>query len=278
MTFKNDTKRDFLHFLKKFHLLDIIEWNDRAIEEALRQVVWDIAHEHINYAEIKFSTNKFVKQMKCTHRDIIELAYYIIKEESEKWDINIALVLSLKYEADRGEQLAAAKVINDDVIAGFLDGIDLVGNEAFFDVEFYAPIFSDWRKAGKGLIAHVGESQPAANVWKAVERLNVDRIAHGLAAVTDNNLMSLTKERNIAFDVALTSNVFTGVVPNYMIHPVKKMIENGCIVTIGTDDPVVLGTTLDAEYEILRDTFGYSDKIIMDIMHNSVKYAFKDLM
>lgn len=276
MTFKRDTKRDFLHFLTKFRLLDEIKWNESAIELALKQVVWDIAREQIDYAELKFSTNKFIKQMKCSQRDIIQLAYYIIKEEAEKWGVRIALVLSLKYESNRDEQLSAAKIIDDSSIVDYIAGIDLVGDEAYFDVDFYAPIFRDWKKAGKGLIAHVGESQTGENVRKAIEHLNIDRIAHGLRA--DDDTIKLSKERNVAFDVAMTSNVYTGVTPNYMSHPIKQMIERGCIVTIGTDDPVVLDTTLDREYEILQETFGYSDEQLIEIMHNSVKHALVDLV
>lgn len=274
MTFKNDNRRDFLHFLNKFKILDEIKWDEKAIELALKQVIWDISREQIDYAEIKFSTNKFTKQMGCSPREIIKLAHQIVKEESSKWGVMVPLILSLKYESDRNEQLQAARLIEDNDVAMMIDGIDLVGDEAFLDPDFYAPIFADWRKAGKGLIAHVGESQSVMNIWKAVERLNVNRIAHGLRVVDDINLISLTKERQIAFDIALTSNVFTGVVPGYVDHPVKKMIESGCIVTIGTDDPAIIGTTLDREYEILRDITGVSDEVVIDIMHNSVKHAF----
>jgi adenosine deaminase len=104
--------------------------------------------------------------------------------------------------------------------------------------------------------------------------LGVQRIAHGIKAAEFPDILKLANDNNICFDIALTSNYFTGVIDDLATHPVKKMLEQGCNITIGTDDPVVLDTTLDKEYSILMNTVGVPESKILDIMENSVKYAF----
>jgi adenosine deaminase len=267
-------KRDFQTFLKKFDVLDVIVWNEKAIEKAIEQVCFEIAKEKIEYVEIKLSIDKYVKHTNWTEKEVINFAHSCFGRYADKWDILVGLVLSLKYESNRDRQKHVSKIIADPSVVDLLHGIDLVGDEQYFDASFYAPIFKEWKQAGKGLQAHVGESQGAENVRAAIEQLGVQRIAHGIKAAEFPDILKLANDNNICFDIALTSNYFTGVIDDLATHPVKKMLEQGCNITIGTDDPVVLDTTLDKEYSILMNTVGVPESKILDIMENSVKYAF----
>lgn len=273
MTFANGDPYTFDKFLEKFHILEQVNWDERALGYVLGQVCWDMAKECLDYVELKFSVDKYKF---ATPAEIIRFIYDRVEAGTSKWGIRVALVLSLKYEADRELQRRVAKVISDPKVVDLLGGIDIVGNEAFFERDFYQPIMREWKEAGKGLQMHVGETQSAKNVRTALE-LGIDRIAHGIRAVDDPDLLSFIKERDVCFDIALTSNIMTGVVKDIGSHPVGRILEAGCAVTIGTDDPYILQTTLDKEYELLRKHFNVGDEQLMDIMHNSIKYAFADL-
>ena len=277
MVFNPDDKRDFHVFLNKFSILEEIKWDEWAIIEAMKQVCWHVVREKLDYVELKFSIDKYVKHNGWTPKDVISLIYSVVDHESSRWGFDVALILSLKYESDRDLQKNFASIISDDKIVEMLGGIDLVGDEAFFNYNFYQPIFKEWKQAGKGLEAHVGETQSAENVRLAVEELGIDRIAHGVVAADYPDVLDLVKERDVCFDVALTSNLCTGVINDYKFHPILKLINYGCKVTIGTDDPMVLNTTLDNEYDILARTFSLLNDQIMEIMSNSIKYAFTDL-
>lgn len=262
----------FDKFLDKFKTLEQIRWDEAKLRSALSQVCWDVVAERIGYAELKFSVDKYVMHMGKTPAEVTRLICSIIKEESDKWGVVIKPVLCLKYEADHSEQLEVVRVIDEDVV-----GLDLVGNEACIDFSFYKPIFRDWREAGKGLEAHVGESCSVDNVRRAIDELEVDRVAHGIRVVDDPGVLKMAVERNVCFDIAVTSNLCTGVVANVCEHPVRRMFDAGCKLTVGTDDPYVLQTTLDREYLLLRDHFGFSDNELMDLMQNSIDFAFADL-
>jgi adenosine deaminase len=273
MTFADDEPKCFYNFLSKFNILDEIRWDEWALDYAITQVCWDIAREHIDYAELKFSVDRYSQSLGWPNERVVKFIHGIIERECDKWGMYIALVLSLKYSTDKERQRQIAKLIETDA-AECIIGIDLVGDEAKFDPAFYAEIFAEWKKAGKGLEAHVGESQPAENVRIAIEKLGVHRVAHGIKAADYPDILALAKERNVCFDTALTSNLFTGVVPSLQEHPVKRLLDQGVAVTIGTDDPAILLTDLDREYTLLQTTFGLSDEQVIDVMHNSYLHAF----
>lgn len=280
MTFAKREKHDFQKFLRKFDILNEIQWNEEFIIKSIAQVVWDIAKEKIDYAELDFTIGKY-RHLGWSDREIVLFIAERFKEESTKWGIEVGLVLCFKYESPRREQEKLAELVYENEVLDNIVGIDLVGDEAKFDADFYAPICREWKKAGKGIVAHVGESQNAKNVVLAIEKLKIDRIAHGIKVpLEDPDLLKEIKKKNIAFEIAFTSNLLTGMVKDINKHPVKNMIEAGCAVTIGTDDPAVCNTTLDKEYTILLEQLTkwgmYSEELMIQIFENSITHSFMD--
>lgn len=273
-TFSEKEPREFYNFLSKFKILDEIQWNTKTLTMAIEQVCWDIAKERIAHVELKLSVDKYSQQMHCGPKEVSEFIYKQCLEESQKHGFQMALVLCLKYEANRERQKEIAKLVEDPDVARCFIGIDLVGDEAYYDSDFYADILRPWKQVGKGLVAHVGETQSAENVRTAIEKIGVRRVAHGIQAFHDPSIRSLAKERDVCFDVALSSNLYTGVVPDLKNHPVRFLLEHDVPFTIGTDDPTVLDTTLDKEYGLLSDAFGLNDLQLISIIRNSAKYAF----
>ena len=47
-------------------------------------------------------------------------------------------------------------------------------------------------------------------------------------------------------------------------------------VSVNTDDPSLLSTTLPAEYEIARTAFGWTDEIVRDVARTSIEASFAD--
>ena len=263
-------------FLNRFKIFDKIKWTKDVVRQVASQVVWDIAAERINYFEMKISIDRYVEHLRIPPEEVIQLFYSALADEVEKWDIQFGIILALKYEADKEKQTRWSKIIEDPDTARLVVGVDLVGQEEAFDVDFYIPIFKEWKEAGKGLEAHVGESQTAQNVVDAVTKLHVNRIAHGIKIVDYPEIMKLVIDKNVCLDVALTSNIQTGIVKTIAEHPVKRLLDAGVQITIGTDDPTILQTTLDNEYQLLQSSFNVSEKRLFDIMENSIKYAFTD--
>lgn len=276
LTYQPGELPGYENFFKKFDILNTISWNYHNIAISIADVVWGLKREGIDYAEIKFSIGKYLKSIPNTPEQIILWICKKFDDECSKWGIEVDLVLSLQYESDRDFQKRISQVIRNDLVAEYIAGIDLVGNEKFFDVDFYKPILDEWHDRKKLCVAHVGEINHPEHVKQALQNLNIDRVCHGIAAADDIEIAKIARDKNIAFDIGISSNVHTGVA-GLIDHPVKRMIDNGFIINIGTDDPVIFSTDLNKEYRLLKKIAGLSDSDVQTIYNNSIDYSAKGI-
>jgi adenosine deaminase len=87
----------------------------------------------------------------------------------------------------------------------------------------------------------------------------------------------MAKDRLICFDICLTSNLYTGVASIHD-HPVNKMIENGFIISIGTDDPAILDTTLDKEFSLFKEITKASDDDMDALRESTLLWSAKEII
>lgn len=254
MTFAPGEPRNFHRFLNKFTILDKVKWTEDLIDRSVKQVAGDLVREGIDYTFMDFSINKYMDAGIGWHRyQAINFIHGCFEAHAPG---RIGLMISLKYEAARAGQRQLAKLIGDPTVAECVIGIDLVGDEGYFDSKFYAPIMRDWRRAGKIVRAHVGESQHAENIRAAIE-MGCNHIAHGFKIWEYPDIVKLALDNNVCFDLALSSNYVTGTWSDRDWHPIRAMVDAGLYCTIGTDDPIQCANgngylTLEEEFELLR--------------------------
>jgi aminodeoxyfutalosine deaminase len=152
-------------------------------------------------------------------------------------------------------------------------GIGLGGDEARGPAGDFREVYAAARAAGLRLTAHAGESAGAESVWAALN-IGAERIGHGLHAVDDPELMEHLAETQVPIEVCLSSNVRTGCCPALGAHPLRRMFDAGLMVTLSTDDPSMFHTTLDHEYRIARDTFGFTPDQLRELARNSFEASF----
>jgi aminodeoxyfutalosine deaminase len=276
MTFKDDTEFNFHRFLAKFRVLDNIRWTEDSIDITIEQIVRDLRDEGIHYCELRFSVNKYLSYIDWDQFEACLFFLDRLKHWSDAYKVNIGPVLAIKYESPKQESRSMSKLINHWKIAERLVGIDTVGNESMFDHRFLGEIYRFWRMCGKGILIHAAESQGAQNARLAIEHLKPNRIMHGnRIAKEDPDLLKIANDNGVAFDVAVTSNLKTGVVKSLQEHPLPFMVKAGCAVTIGTDDPVTLNTTLKKEYDIAAGVLNttFESDIMRKIIKNSEDHA-----
>ena len=277
MTYGEDDTYDYTSFFDKFNILDDVEWTLENIEYTIRSVVWNLKKEGIDYAEIKFSINKYLPYVKMSMEQMMLWFACKFEEHAEVWGIEIDLILSLKHDMDKETQLEIANTIFNDDVAEAISGIDIVGNENYFDIAFYEPIYQNWHDAKRVCMAHVGEINKPENVYLALDRLALDRVCHGIAVADDKELAKKTRDKMISFDLCLSSNIHTGITTAEN-HPVRKMLENGFLITIGTDDPVVFNTTLDEEFKLFQNIAGLTDSEVATITGSAMNFSAKEII
>jgi adenosine deaminase len=129
-------------------------------------------------------------------------------------------------------------------------GIGLVGDESIASAEL-APLIHYAREAGLGFMPHAGQVGGADVIREAVEVLGANRIAHGVAAADDEALMASLAEQDICLCVCPSSNARIGLKPDY-----AALAAHGVHLTVNTDDPAMVHTTLEDELHIAAADHG----------------------
>jgi len=270
MTFSHGEPYDFHRFLNKFSILDNIRWTPDLIETSIKGICAEIERERIDYTWMRFTVNKYLTFIPGWHRHtLIKYVYDCFERMLPK---RVGLVLSIKYESPRANQRQFIELIDNPLVAESVIGIDLVGDEAYFDAKFYGPLLKHWHNAGKLVFAHAGESQKAENVIDAAKHMYVTEICHGIKTAENPDLLKFAVDNDLCYHMALTSNMLTGVWDPSTPHPILACLEAGVKVTVGTDDPVQCGTTLDKEFELCRK-IGLTEKDIEHIKSTAEQRA-----
>ena len=256
----------FTNFLDKFKTLRLFYKSPDVIHRVTREAVEDAAKDNCRYLELRFTPVALSRAEGFPMHDVMGWVIEAAKAAAEKYHIKVGLIASVnRHESpELAEQVAwlAADRIKDGIL-----GLDIAGNEAEFKSDPFHGIFKEAKQAGLHVTVHAGEWGPAENIRDAIENLGAERIGHGVKVADDANVKALAKERDTVFEVCVTSNFQSGVVPELKDHPLPRMIEDGLKVTINTDDPSVSRITLTREYQEIHTELGVSlDKIKQSIL------------
>lgn len=126
--------------------------------------------------------------------------------------------------------------------------IDLYGDELAQPIENFIPIYRRAKAEGLRLKAHVGEWGTAEDVRQAVERLELDEVQHGIAAVNDPSVVRFLAVNKIRLNITPSSNYLLGRVKNLKTHPIAELYHNDVDVTINSDDVLIFDSDVSKEY------------------------------
>ena len=140
----------------------------------------------------------------------------------------------------------------------------------------FAEAFRRAASAGLGRTVHAGESSGPEGVRDALEFLGADRIDHGVRAIEDAELVKILAERQIPLGICPVSNIALGVYKTIAEHPIDALRRAGVAVSVNTDDPALLSTTLEDSYRECALTFGWDNETIRSLAATSVDASYAD--
>lgn len=140
--------------------------------------------------------------------------------------------------------------------------------------ERFAPLFARARAAGLHRCVHAGESSGPEGVRDAIDLLDAERVDHGVRSVEDPALVTELATRGIPLDVCPMSNVALGSYPSLGAHPIEALRRAGVRVSVNTDDPLLFGTTVLAEYTACAETFGWDAETVRQVARTSIESCF----
>jgi len=263
----------FQNFLAKFNTLRLFYRSPDVIHRITREAVEDAALDNVRYLELRFTPVALSRAERFPLHDVMMWVAASAREAAKKHGIQVGLIASVnRHESpELAEQVAwlAAEHIQDGIL-----GMDLAGNEVEFSAQPFLGIFKEARQAGLRVTIHAGEWAGARNVREAIEDFNAERIGHGVRVMEDDYTVALARERGTAFEVCVTSNYQTGVLPPEKKHPLQSMLDAGLNVTIDTDDPSVSRITLSHEYRLAREQLGISKQALENCILAAAQASF----
>jgi adenosine deaminase len=261
----NDFLFQFDYFSTRFNIFNKIVWDDWAIELAAKQLCSDLIAENIGHTTLTVSLNKF--DINRNLADTGERVFGILSKVAADYHVSMNFLLSISYTWPKELQVRTLKSLND--LRYLVVGVDFVADETMAEWSLYPDLLIKWRRCDKVVRAHVGERPgTSSNIDIAVNLLKVSRIAHGIYATREQQIDA--SNHNIVFDMSISSNIYTKAIQNLSEHPLKQMQQNGCAITIGTDDPVQFNCTLKKEYELAKTIGADTDELYETAMDSRI--------
>jgi len=150
-------------------------------------------------------------------------------------------------------------------------GFGLSNDERRGDTSAFAPAFAIAERAGLALVPHGGELRGAAHVTQCLDHLRPTRLGHGVRAAESAAVLDRLAERGVALEVCPMSNVSLGVYDSLQDVPVRALTGAGIDVALGSDDPLLFGARLGAQYEALRAAQDFDDLELAGLARMSIR-------
>lgn len=155
-----------------------------------------------------------------------------------------------------------------------LVGIGLGGSEQDFPAERFSNVFKKAKDYGFNTTAHAGEFAGTDSVWQAINYLKVDRLGHGLCVLEDEKLVNVLLINQVGLELCPYSNYRSSALTEQQIHPLKKMLDRGLLVTLSSDDPLMFGHSLNHEYQFAQDHLLLTQRDFGVLLKNSLKVSW----
>lgn len=268
--------RDFPHFIEVYIAVCSCLRTPDDFATIVREVGEDAAAQNIRYLEIHFNPETNVRKRGLDFHQMLAGMNRGRAEARDRWGVEMRWIADGVRDSETSPWSVTQTV---DWIASLSPGdgvvaLGLGGNEVGYPPTPFARDFARARAAGLHTVAHAGETTGPQTICDSLDLLGVERIGHGVRAADNPDLVARLARDRVPLELCPTSNVCTGVVPDFAAHPFRAFDEAGIPVTVNSDDPPLFGTTLTDEFLVLARCWGYDADGIQRIALNAVDVAF----
>jgi adenosine deaminase len=267
--------KNFLDFLKVYDTLAAVIKYPQDYYDITFDYLKARAQEDTIYVEMMYSPDHAEHSSGIPSVEHLSAIQQAIDEAKKQFNIvgRILITAVRHFGVEAVEQVARQTHKNR---FPCVTGFGLGGDEAKFPPKLFSKAYHIAADAGLQCTVHAGEFAPASGMIEAMNHLPIQRIGHGVHAIYSPDAMSMLKEKNIALEICPTSNIFLGLFKNMDEHPLPKFYDAGIKISINSDDPPFMSTTLGQEYQHVQKAYNYSDETMNHITGMAIESAFVD--
>ena len=190
-------------------------------------------------------------------------------------DLGMSADLILCFLRDRGGEAAVSTLKAALPFRDRFIGVGLDSAEVGFPPSLFVDAYDLAGAEGLHRVAHAGEEGSPDYVRQAIDLLHVERIDHGNRALEDASLVERIRDERIPLTVCPLSNVALKTGPaDLSKHPLRRMLNDGLLVTLNSDDPAFFGGYLDDNIDAVTSALGLTDAELRLLAENSFEAAF----
>ncbi len=203
---------------------------------------------------------------------IINGIYKALVKANKEFGLTSKIIMCFLRDLDEKsafEILDQALVYKDKIIAVGLDSSELNNPPRKFERVFKKAIENDFLT-----VAHAGEEGPPEYIWEALNLLKIKRIDHGVQCLQDKKLVKKLLDDQIPLTVCPLSNIKLCVFKKLQDHNLKKLLNNGLMVMVNSDDPAYFGGYINKNLIECQAALDLSNEDIKKLIINSFKSSF----
>jgi adenosine deaminase len=263
--------RDLQSFLDLYYELSAVLWHPQDFADLAEAYLTRAAAQGVRYAEV------FVDPQAHLDRGVplevvMEGLGAAVATAEERHGITVRLIACFLRDRDpaEAEELLPQLLRYRDLVIG----VGLDSAEVGRPPELFERVFA--RAAAEGLhrVAHAGEEGPPDYVRGALDRLGVERIDHGIRSLEDADLVARLREEQIPLTVCPLSNVALRAVDRLADHPLCRMLDEGLLATVNSDDPAYFGGYLHDNVVAVTRELGLTAEQRRRLAENSFRAGF----
>lgn len=254
-----------------------------ALERVAYEAVVDLAADGVVYVESRFGPSLHLERG-LLREDVIEAVGSGLNRGSVETGCVTAMIASALRDKDDSEKVAEAAV---QFVGQGVVGFDLAGPEAGHPADAHLAACLVARQENLGLTIHGGEGDGAHSIWRARAMCAAQRIGHGVRVIDETvsedgeivalgSLARALRDQRVPLEVAITSNLDTGMFPDAAHHPFGALYRAGFAVTLNTDNRLMSDITLTDEYEKAAAAYELTMADLGQITETALLAGFSD--
>ena len=230
-------------------------------------------NQNIKYAEV-YWTPQFYRRLGYSYDELFDALTTASTEIGEQLGIIINWIPDLVRSRPDHANEVMLWATRESSREGGVVALGLAGPEQDFPLEPFVNVFAEAGKRGLPANPHCGEGTSSKMIREVIETLRPKRIGHGVSSYADEGLMNSIRGRGITLEICLSSNIKLGLFSGYTTHPLSRLIDAGCQVTLNTDDPALFSTTLTREYALAVKYCGITLPQLEKLALNAIRAAY----
>ena len=265
---------DFTSFLETYDLVASLFRTPEDYVLLSESHYLNLARQNCIYAEV-FVSPEHAERIGCSYHTLVTAIAEGMENARAATGIEGRMIVTGIRHAGAGavEEAARLAVAHPHPL---VTGFGMAGDERIGHPAEFAKAFDIARDGGLGITCHAGEFGGADSVEAALDYLQPSRIGHGVRAIENPALVERIAETGTVLEVCPVSNLVLGVFSSVEAHPLRRLYEAGCRITLNSDDPPHFHTTLESEYAVAGKDFGFDDNALLAFTRTAIEAAFVD--